>query len=90
MLAPISMMGVMLSRRRLQVCPQAASGQYIRHFGGCSERWDRRAIRALMDAVGLSEIAAGAGPAYRERKADFKAADAEQQGNRVKKFVTKA
>jgi hypothetical protein len=39
---------------------------------------DRRAIRALMDAVGLSEIAAGAGPAYRERKPDFNALDAEQ------------
>ena len=28
----------------------------------------QRAIRALMDAIGLSEIAAGAGPAYRKRK----------------------
>ena len=29
----------------------------------------QRAIRALMDGIGLSEIAVGAGPAYRKRKA---------------------
>ena len=29
----------------------------------------QRVIRALMDAIGLSEIAAGAGPAYRKRQA---------------------
>ena len=66
--APMSMMDGTPGRRQLQICTYARSGESRRHF------WlvfgaHQRVIRALIDVIGLREIAAGVEPAHWNGKA---------------------
>jgi hypothetical protein len=66
--APMSMMDGTPGRRQLHICTYARSGESRRHF------WlvfgaHQRVIRALIDVIGLREIAAGVKPAHWNGKA---------------------
>jgi len=67
MRGPMSMMHGTPGRRQLQICTYARSGESGRHF------WlvfgaDQRVIRALIDVIGLREMAVGVEPAHQSRK----------------------